>query len=137
MMLLSTNFYSWVSGIHTAENWVSDTPLPQLNFPPFTPQLPFDDVIVKLEADPDNVNVASVCVDHVPRDRRPPSVDPEWIALIVALAGSDPEVYRTTIKTHSSNSNCKIQTYTCGRGLICFLLLMMVSSSFYGLTEVV
>lgn len=47
---------------------------------------------MKLEADPDNVNVASVCVDHVPRDRRPPSVDPEWIALIVALAGSDPEV---------------------------------------------
>lgn len=74
------------------ENRVNDTPLPQLNFPPLTPQSPFDDVIVKLEADPDNVNVARVCVDHVPRDKRPPSLVPERIALIVALAGNDPEV---------------------------------------------
>jgi len=136
-MLLSANFCSWVPDIHTAENWVNDTPLPQFNFPPFTPQLPFDDVIVKLEADPDNVNVASVCVDHVPRDKRPPSLDPKRIALIVALAGSDPEVYRTMIKTHCLSSNCTSPTYTCGRGLICFLLLMMVSSSFCGLTEVI
>lgn len=92
---------------------------------------------MKLEVDPDNVNVASVCVDHVPRDNRPPSLDPERIALIVALAGSDPEVYRTTIKTHSLNSDCTNETYACGRGLICFLLLRTMSSSLCGLTEVI
>jgi hypothetical protein len=71
---------------------VNETPLPQLNLPLLKPQLPFDDVIVKLEAVPEIVKVASVCVDHVPSDKTPPNVDPEWIALIVALAGSDPGV---------------------------------------------
>lgn len=75
----------------TAEN-VDETPLPQLNAPPLTPQLPLEEVIVKLEAEPEIVNVASVCVDHVPRDKSPPKVDPEWMALIVALAGIAPPV---------------------------------------------
>jgi hypothetical protein len=34
--------------ILTAENDVSATPLPHANLPPLTPQLPFDEVIVKL-----------------------------------------------------------------------------------------
>jgi len=75
----------------TTEN-VDETPLPQLNAPPLTPQLPLEEVIVKLEAVPEIVNVASVCVDHVPRDKSPPKLDPEWIALIVALAGRAPPV---------------------------------------------
>jgi len=77
----------------TAEN-VDETPLPQLNAPPLTPQLPLEEVIVKLEAVPEIVKVASVCVDHVPRDKRPPTGDPERIALIVALAGKAPTVYK-------------------------------------------
>jgi hypothetical protein len=52
---------------------------------------------VKLEVDPESVNVASVCVDHVPRDKSPPTVDPERLALIVTLAGSDPGVYKQSM----------------------------------------
>jgi hypothetical protein len=61
----------------TAEKVVDDTPLPHSNIPPLTPQLPLDDVTVKLLADPENVKVAKVCVDHVPRERSPPNSDPE------------------------------------------------------------
>jgi hypothetical protein len=48
--------------------------------------------MVKLLADPENVKVANVCVDHVPRERRPPSSDPEWMAWIVPFVGRDPGV---------------------------------------------
>lgn len=78
----------------TAENDVSDTPLPQLNVPPLTPQFPFEDVIVKLVNDPVSVNVANVCVDHVPRDSRPPTceVEPDRMAWMVARVGKVPGV---------------------------------------------
>jgi hypothetical protein len=39
---------------HTAENVDAVTPLPQDNAPPDTPQLPFEVVIVKLLAEPEN-----------------------------------------------------------------------------------
>jgi len=61
----------------TAENVVNVTPDPQENVPLLTPQFPLEDVIVKLELVPLIVNVASVCVDHVPAERRPPTVDPD------------------------------------------------------------
>lgn len=56
----------------TAEKLVGFTPLPQLKLPPLTPQFPFDEVIVKLEAVPVKVKVARVWVDQVPKDSRPP-----------------------------------------------------------------
>lgn len=37
---------------HTAEKDVSATPLPHVNVPPLTPQLPFEEVMVKLVAVP-------------------------------------------------------------------------------------
>jgi hypothetical protein len=37
---------------HTAEKDVSVTPLPHVNVPPLTPQLPFEEVMVKLVAVP-------------------------------------------------------------------------------------
>jgi len=61
----------------TAEKLVSETPLPHANVPPLTPQLPFEEVMVKLEVDPERVYVARVCVDHVPRDKSPPTVEPD------------------------------------------------------------
>ena len=71
-----------------------ETLLPQLNAPLETPQFPFDDFIVKLLVLPDRVYVASVCVDQVPADNRPP-VDPpdSRCAVIVALAGRLPVFY--------------------------------------------
>lgn len=44
----------------TAENVEAITPLPQEKTPDETPQLPFTEVIVKLDVVPDNVYVASV-----------------------------------------------------------------------------
>lgn len=60
----------------TAVKEVAETPLPQVNFPPLTPQLPLDEVMVKLEVDPARVMVAKVCVDHVPRVNNPPTWAP-------------------------------------------------------------
>jgi hypothetical protein len=77
---------SWFFKIHpirTAENVEALTPLPHENFPADTPQLPFDDVRVKLELDPDRVYVANVCVDQVPAESRPPVM----LDLIMALVG--------------------------------------------------
>lgn len=91
-MSLSVYIHAPIQISLTAEK-VDETPLPQLNAPPLTPQLPLEEVIVKLEAVPEIVNVASVCVDHVPRDKSPPKLDPEWMAVIVALAGRAPPVY--------------------------------------------
>ena len=54
-----------------------ETPLPQENDPPLTPQLPPDEVMVKLEVVPESVNVARVCVDQVPRDNNPPMEEPD------------------------------------------------------------
>jgi len=73
----------------TAEK-VEETPLPQEKVPPETPQLPFEDVRVKLEPDPASVYVASVCVDQVPRERRPPTNEPDSEACIVAFVGMLP-----------------------------------------------
>jgi hypothetical protein len=56
----------------TAEKDVSDTPLPHTNVPPPTLQLPLDEIIVKLSIVPEIVKVASVWVDQVPRESRPP-----------------------------------------------------------------
>jgi len=90
---LSHQFKFIIAGLAlTAEKVVDDTPLPHWNLPPLTPQLPLDDVMVKLLADPENVKVAKVCVDHVPRERSPPSTDPEWMAWIVPFVGKDPGV---------------------------------------------
>jgi len=61
----------------TAEKPVRETPLPHANDPPLTPQLPLDEVMVKLEVVPESVNVARVCVDQVPRDINPPTEDPD------------------------------------------------------------
>ena len=60
------------------------TPLPQLNTPLVTPQLPFDEVSVKLETVPERVYVARVCVDQVPAESRPPV---PVLATMVALVG--------------------------------------------------
>jgi len=43
---------------------------------------------VKLLVLPVRVNVASVCVDHVPRESRPPVEEPAKLAWIVAREGS-------------------------------------------------
>lgn len=40
---------------HTAEKEDKETPLPQVNAPLTTPQFPFEDVIVKLLAEPEKV----------------------------------------------------------------------------------
>jgi hypothetical protein len=61
----------------TAEKLVGETPLPQENDPLLTPQLPLDEDRVKLEAVPESVNVARVCVDQVPRDNNPPMEEPD------------------------------------------------------------
>jgi hypothetical protein len=61
----------------TAEKAVWETPLPQEKVPPETPQLPLDDVRVKLELVPVRVYVARVCVDQVPAERRPPIEVPD------------------------------------------------------------
>lgn len=75
----------------TAENVLAVTPLPQVNDPPLTPQLPLEDVILKLELVPVIVYVANVCVDHVAAERRPPRVEPsERMAWIVAFEGRLP-----------------------------------------------
>lgn len=75
----------------TAENVVEETPLPHANSPPETPQSPFDDVMVKLSTEPESVYVASVCVDQVPKESKPPVTVPvERMASMVALAGNDP-----------------------------------------------
>jgi len=74
----------------TAENDVSDTPLPHANVPPLTPQLPLDEVMVKLDVVPESVYVARVWVDHVPRERSPPTVEPPDTAWMVALEGKVP-----------------------------------------------
>lgn len=72
----------------TAENVeAEETLLPQVSVPPETAHLPLDVDIVKPEVEPDSVYVASVCVDHVPADNRPP-VD----AVMCALDGRPPEV---------------------------------------------
>jgi hypothetical protein len=42
---------------------------------------------VKLLLVPEIVNVASVWVDHVPADRRPPTAEPDRRALMVAFVG--------------------------------------------------
>lgn len=68
------------TGKYTAENVVLETPLPQENVPPLTPQSPLDDERVKLLEVPLKVYVASVCVDQVPADKRPPTVEPDDIA---------------------------------------------------------
>jgi len=44
----------------TAEKVVWETPLPHEKVEPLTPQLPFEEVMVKLEAVPEMVYVASV-----------------------------------------------------------------------------
>lgn len=77
---------------HTAENVVEVTLLPHANVPLLTPQLPFDEVMVKLELVPEMVYVANVCVDQVPAERRPPTVEPDCNATIVAFAGREPAV---------------------------------------------
>lgn len=59
------------------------TLLPQEKTPDETPQLPFEEVMVKLEVEPDKVYVAKVWVDHVPADKSPPAVLP----VMVAFAG--------------------------------------------------
>jgi len=69
---------------------VRETPLPQANDPPLTPQFPLDEVMVKLEVVPESVNVARVCVDQVPRDNNPPTEEPDRKAWIVALVGRVP-----------------------------------------------
>lgn len=74
----------------TVENVDEDTPLPHANTPLLTPQLPFDEVIVKLSAFPVVVKVARVCVDQVPKESNPPICDPDCKATMVALAGSVP-----------------------------------------------
>lgn len=74
----------------TVENEVKDTPLPHVKAPPLTPQLPLEDVMVKLLPVPESVNVASVCVDHVPAESRPPIDDPPTVAWIVARDGIVP-----------------------------------------------
>ena len=71
----------------TAEKLVRETPLPQASLPPLTPQLPFEEVMVKLLLVPEIVNVASVWVDQVPADRRPPTAEPDRRALMVAFVG--------------------------------------------------
>ena len=79
---------------YTAEKVEDETPLTQLNCPLETPQLPFDDFNVKLLTVPDKVYVASVWVDQVPADRRPPVEEPEdRSAVIVAFEGRSPEFY--------------------------------------------
>jgi len=44
----------------TAEKVVNETPLPHAKVPPLTPQFPLEEVMVKLEAVPEIVYVASV-----------------------------------------------------------------------------
>jgi hypothetical protein len=68
------------------------TPLPHEKVVPLTPQLPLEEVMVKLEVVPERVYVASVWVDQVPAERSPPTVEPELMAWIVALDGSVPGV---------------------------------------------
>jgi hypothetical protein len=60
-----------------------EAPVPQLNFPCVTPQVPLEVDNVKLEAVPDMKYVARVSTDHVPPLRRPPVV-----AVIVAFVGT-------------------------------------------------
>jgi len=70
---------------------VRETPLPHVSCPLLIPQLPLEDVIVKLEVVPDKLYVARVCVDQVAADRSPPMVDPEVLmAWMVALLGRLP-----------------------------------------------
>jgi len=78
---------SWLP-LDTAVKVVRETPLPHVNSPPLTPQLPFEEVMVKLSVVPDKCMVASVWVDHVPRVRIPPPED----ASMNAVAGSVPGV---------------------------------------------
>jgi len=66
-----------MDGQLTAEKLVGETPLPQESDPLLTPQLPLDEDRVKLEAVPESVNVARLCVDHVPRDNNPPMEEPD------------------------------------------------------------
>jgi hypothetical protein len=74
-------------------------PWPHASSPPETPQLPLDDVIVKLDADPLRVIVPGVWTDQVPKESKPPRVLPEEeIALIVAFAGILPAGYDTCNK---------------------------------------
>lgn len=113
-MSLSVYIHAPIQISLTAEK-VDETPLPQLNAPPLTPQLPLEEVIVKLEAVPEIVNVASVCVDHVPRDKSPPKLDPEWIAVIVALAGIAPPVYEQPLVL-PSRRQCTTQLTPVGFG---------------------
>lgn len=61
----------------TAENDVNVTPVPHVNEPPLRPQLPLEEIMVKLELDPEILKVARVCVDHVPAERRPPTAEPD------------------------------------------------------------
>lgn len=53
------------------------TPLPHENDPRLTPQLPLDEVMVKLSVVPESVTVARFCVDQVPRDDNPPMKEPD------------------------------------------------------------
>lgn len=78
----------------TAEKLVRETPLPHANDPPLTPQLPLDEVMVKLLVVPESENVARVCVDQVPRDNNPPMEEPDCKAWIVALVGKLPGACR-------------------------------------------
>jgi hypothetical protein len=70
-------FISRSSQTLTAEKGVNVTPLPHAYNPLLMPQLPLEETIVKLEFDPEIVKVARVCVDHVPRERRPPTAEPD------------------------------------------------------------
>jgi hypothetical protein len=74
----------------TAVKVVDATPPPHANVPPLTPQLPFEEVMVKPDVDPLKVIVARVWVDQVPNVRIPPIVDPPWIAWTVPLVGKLP-----------------------------------------------
>lgn len=78
----------------TAENVEAATPLPQVSDPLETPQLPLEVDIVKLEALPEMVYVAAVCVDHVPAVSKLPVVLAWRCALLgrPVEVGVDPEV---------------------------------------------
>lgn len=74
----------------TAEKVVRATLFPHANVPLLTPQLPLDEVMVKLEVVPESVYLARVCVDQTPEDSNPPMELPDSKAWIVALVGRVP-----------------------------------------------
>lgn len=69
---------------------------------------------MKLEPEPESVKVASVWVDQVPSESRPPTLEPDRRALIVARAGRAPEVCEICVNMAKHDSFKEIYAGGCG-----------------------